>query len=149
IYRHPLFCINHTTYDLHRETDSINPQTAHQDITLLADGDGSGKHLFCYAHVLGIYHVNVTYISPRTRDYQSQRQDILWVCWFELLPDQHSARFVPMDQANAFGFVDPMDMLWCCHLIPSFADGRSHPDSIGRSCNAHDSKDWKVYYINQ
>ncbi|KIK25471.1 hypothetical protein PISMIDRAFT_96528, partial [Pisolithus microcarpus 441] len=158
IFRHPLFRINHTTYDLRRETDSINPQTAHWDIMLLADRDGSEKHLFCYARILGIYHANVIYVGPGTRDYQSRRQNFLWVCWFELLPDQHSgwqhtaldrARFVSMDRADAFGFVDPADVLQCCHLIPSFADGRLHPNSIATSCNARESEDWKVYYINR
>ncbi|KIK16607.1 hypothetical protein PISMIDRAFT_113057 [Pisolithus microcarpus 441] len=53
-----------------------------------------------------------------------------------------------MDWADTFGFVDPADVLRCCHLIPSFADGRLHPDSVATSCNAHESEDWKVYYIN-
>ncbi|KAI6106330.1 hypothetical protein EDD16DRAFT_1440984, partial [Pisolithus croceorrhizus] len=75
------------------------------------------------------------YVSPGTRDYQSWRQDSLWVCWFELLPDQCSgwqytaldqARFMLMDWADTFGFIDPMDALQCCHLIPSFADGVLH-----------------------
>ncbi|KIK21745.1 hypothetical protein PISMIDRAFT_103476, partial [Pisolithus microcarpus 441] len=54
----------------------------------LADRDGSEKHPFCYACILGIYHANVIYVSPGSRDYQSWRQDFLWVCWFELLLDQ-------------------------------------------------------------
>ena len=27
IYRHHLFCVNYTTYDIHRAQDTINPQT--------------------------------------------------------------------------------------------------------------------------
>ncbi|KIK14840.1 hypothetical protein PISMIDRAFT_75455, partial [Pisolithus microcarpus 441] len=129
-----------------------------RDLHTQGHASDTKKHPFCYACVLGIYHANVIYIGPGTRDYQSRRQNFLWVCWFELLPDQHSgwqhtaldrARFVSMDRADTFSFVDPADMLWCCHLIPSFADGRLHPDSIATSCNAHESEDWKVYYINR
>lgn len=159
IYRHPLLRINFTTYDLRRETDSINTRTEHQDIMLLADGDVSEKHPFCYARVLGIYHANIIYVGPGTADYQSRRQDFLWVHWFELLGQgsdwKHTTLdrvgFVPMDRDDAFGFVDPADVLRCCHLIPSFADGRLHPDDVAMSCNQspRDSGEWKQYHVNR
>ena len=59
------------------------------------------------------------------------------------------ARFVAVDRTDAFGFIDPVDILRCCHLVPSFADGRLHPDGHAVSRNACDSEDWKYYYINR
>jgi hypothetical protein len=123
---------------------------------LLARGDGFNDHPFCYAHILGIYHVNVIYIGPESKDYQSWRLEFLWVRWFELL-DQPSgwehctldkSRFVPMAQPDAYGFVDPANVVRCCHIIPSFTDGKLHPDRVAISHNARDSEDWKFYYIN-
>lgn len=122
-----------------------------------SDLDGS-QHPFCYARVLGIFHANVMYTGPGSRDYQSRRVEFLWVRWFEVSEDrpsgwQHSAldtaSFVPMAEEDAFGFVDPADVLRACHLPPSFADGMSHPDGIAASSCARDSGDWKRYYINR
>ena len=162
IYQHRLLRINYTTYDLQCESDAVNPCTDHCDIMLLSCAgigiDGSSQHPFCYAQVLGIFHANVIYTGPEFRDYQSWRIKFLWVWWFELSKDcpsgwQYSAfdttRFVLMVEEDAFGFVNPDNVLWACHLIPSFADGLLHPDGITASLCAHDSGDWKRYYINQ
>jgi len=54
-----------------------------------------------------------------------------------------------MHTADAFGFIDPADVLRCCHLIPAFADGKQHIDGIGISRNSRDADDWKYYYINR
>ena len=61
----------------------------------------------------------------------------------------HRTRFIPMQSTDAFGFVDPADVLRCCHLMPAFADGRPHPDRISTSQLAGDADDWKYYYINR
>lgn len=53
-----------------------------------------------------------------------------------------------MADEDAFGFVDPADMLRGCHVIPSFADGQLHPDGVAISHCVGDSNDWKYYYIN-
>lgn len=157
IYRHPLLRLNYTTYDLRRETDSLNLRTDHRDIMLLAHRDGSDGHPFCYARVLAIYHANVIYVGPESKDYQSRRLEFLWVRWFELLDQPSSwehctldkARFIPMTRSDSYGFVDPADVLRCCHVIPSFADGKLHPDGVAMSRNARDAEDWKFYYINR
>lgn len=120
--------------------------------------DGSSQHPFCYAWVLGIFHANVIYTGPRSKDYQSWHIEFLWVQWFEVLEDcpsgwqysaLDSARFVLMVEGDAFGFVDLVDLLWACHLTPSFADGMLHSDGITASSCTCDSDDWKRYYINQ
>ena len=155
IYRHRLLRINYTTYDLQREFDSINPRTDHRDIMLLANSHGDG-HPFSYARVLGIFHANIVYTGPGSKDFQSRRIEFLWVRWFDVMQncsawEQHAldtVRFVPMADEDAFGFVDPADVLRGCHVIPSFADGRLHPDGIVMSRGADGSDDWKQYYIN-
>ena len=157
IYRHRLLCINYTTYDLQRDFDSINPRTNHRDIMLLSDSDDNA-HPFSYARVLGIFHANIIYTGPGSRDFQSRRIEFLWVRRFEVLQDnflaweQHAldmVRFLPMADEDAFGFVDPTDVLRSCHIIPSFADGRLHLDHNARSRCADDSDDWKRYYVNR
>ena len=157
IYRHRLLRINYTTYDLQRDFDSINPRTNHRHIMLLSDSDDNA-HPFSYARVLGIFHANIIYTGPGSRDFQSRRIEFLWVRRFEVLQDnflaweQHAldmVRFLPMADEDAFGFVDPTDVLRSCHIIPSFADGRLHLDRNARSRCAGDSDDWKRYYVNR
>ncbi|KIJ17513.1 hypothetical protein PAXINDRAFT_39838, partial [Paxillus involutus ATCC 200175] len=93
-----------------------------------------GGHHFCYARVLGIYHANIIYTGSDSRDYRPCHIKFLWVHWFELVAapsgwahamlDQ--LRLAPVDADDTFGFIDPADILRCCHLIPAFADGRAN-----------------------
>ena len=77
IYRHCLFRINYTTYDLQRESDSINTCN-HRDIMLLSNSD-IDDHPFSYARVLGIFHANIIYTGPGSKDFQSRWIEFLWV----------------------------------------------------------------------
>jgi hypothetical protein len=54
-----------------------------------------------------------------------------------------------MESTNAFGYVDPADVLRGCHLLPVFANGKLHPDHIATSKLASDTDNWKYYYINR
>ena len=155
IYRHNILRINYTTYDMRRETDVVNPRTAHRDILLLAE-DGS-DHQFCYARVLAIFHANVIYTGSGSKDFSPHRMEFLWVRWLELV-DAPAAwdtylldkvRFLPMNRADAFGFVDPQDVLRSCHLVPAFGGGKVHTDGVAFSRIARDSEDWKRYYVNR
>ncbi|KAL4065131.1 hypothetical protein J3A83DRAFT_4099512 [Scleroderma citrinum] len=97
---------------------------------LLSSPDGN-NHPFSYAWVLGIFHANIVYTTPGSKDFQSHQIKFLWVQWFDVIQhhfsawDQHAlntVRFLPMANEDAFGFIDPADVLWGCHIIPSFAD---------------------------
>jgi len=57
--------------------------------------------------------------------------------------------FVPSEDADAFGFLDPELIIHACHLIPAFALGQNLW-LLGRS-TARDSLagDWENYYINR
>jgi hypothetical protein len=125
---------------------------------LLADSDSSaaGEHPYLYARVLGIYHVNATYIGPGMIDYRTHRIDFLWVRWYQYVDrcsSQHASLdrvcFPPMAEPEAFGFVDPDDILRCCHIIPRFTQGLQHLDGKGISHCAQDKMDWQCYYINR
>lgn len=165
MYRHNLMRLNYTTYDVRRAQDVINPSTSHCNIMLLGqasgmtDSDDSAvdeRHPYLYAHVLGIYHVNATYIGPGMIDYCSRRIDFLWVRWYQCVERCSNQRasldrvyFPPMAETDAFGFVDPDDVLRCCHIIPQFSQGLRHLDGRGVSHCAQDKLDWQCYYINR
>jgi hypothetical protein len=154
--------INYTTYDVRRAQDVINPSTPHCNVMLLGrnedDSSVDQQRPYLYARVLGIYHVNATYVGTGMVDYRSHRIDFLWVRWYQHVDKSFSLsgqapldsiRFPPMVEPDAFGFVDPDDVLRCCHVIPCFARGLQHSDGRGISHCAQDKLDWKSYYVNQ
>lgn len=49
----------------------------------------------------------------------------------------------------SFNFIDPMDVLQGCHIIPSFANGKKHSNGLGVSACAGNKDDWCQYYVNQ
>jgi hypothetical protein len=158
IYKHNLLRINYTTYDVRRSQDVINPNTSHCDIMLLAEEGDADSYHFRYARVLGIYHVNVVYTGPEMLDYTPRRLDFLWIRWFQHVESQSvcwedcrldSVRFPPMAGDDAFGFVDPKDVLRGCHLVPTFRLGRVRLDGIPLSKSAKDASDWRRYNINR
>ena len=163
MYRHHLLRINYTTYDVRRSQDLINPGTSRRDIMLLADNDhenGADGNPFLYARVLGIYHVNVIYTGSEMIDYRPRRVDFLWIRWFRQDQAQNirntwerkkldSVFFPPMASDDAFGFLDPRDVLRAAHIAPRCAVGRVHSDLVSMSQSACDSHDWKLYYVNR
>jgi hypothetical protein len=163
IYSHSLMRINYTTYDVQRSQDVLNASTSHCNIMLLANPvcdsqDSHPPHPFNYARVLGVYHVNAVYVGPGMVDYQPHRLYFLWVRWLQPVETASSGwdarkldrvRFCPMAEEDAFGFVDPSDVLRSCHVIPCFAKGLLHGDGKGLSACARDSTDWVEYFIGR
>src|ERR1700677_2615735 len=107
---------------------------------------------------MGIFHANVIYTGPGMLDYVPRKLEFLWVRWFQYLGNcsvvwkdccLDGVRFPPTASDSAFGFVDPRDVLWGCHIMQGFAKGRVHPDGIGLSRCAADSNDWCYHYINR
>lgn len=162
LYKHRIFRINYTTYDVRRAQDVVNPNTSHSDIMVLrdddddrdADGEAEVQH-FLFARVLGIYHADVVYTGTGTIDYQPRRVEFLWVRWFE--PSQavgwdsrrlDCINFFPVEHEYAFGFLDPNDVLRGCHILPRQALGKPHA-SIGLSAISKDKSDWHYYYVNR
>ena len=168
MYKHKVIRFNYTTYDVRRAQDVVNPNTSHANIMVLSRGDDAGEdssqnHKFWYARVLGIYHVNAVYVGPGMVDYVPRRLDFLWVRWYRhqdaglgplgcAAQQLHRLSFPPMHDNDAFGFLDPADVLRSCHIIPVFAKGRRYLGtgrSQGQSACAGDSKDWNQYYVGQ
>jgi hypothetical protein len=162
MYQHHLLRINHTTYDVRHSQDNINPSTSHQDIMMLVnnapDGEGSEEHPFCYARVLGVFHVNVIYTGTGMVDYVARRLDFLWVRWYRYSGAQaigwkdyrlDTLSFPPVAHDHSFGFVDPRDVIRGCHTLPAFKRGKSHADGISISRCAGDGMDWRNYLVNR
>lgn len=171
MYTHNILRVNYTTYDVRRAQDTINPRTTHCNVLFLAaDGDNPDaldSHPFLYGRVLGIYHVNVVYSGPGMLDYKPRRIEFLWVRWFEHMQPSGSwasctldrLRFPPTSEDGAFSFVNPIDVVRSCHIIPRFVAGLHWPKDqnprqplavrsikIFKRC---DSDDWNEYYVNR
>ena len=144
---------------MRRKQDTINLSTSHCDIMVLANREADSDHPYTYARVIGIFHVNVIYAGARRADYSSHRMEFLWVHWYELdtldpLGSWGSnrldrLRFLSMDKEDAFGFLDPNDILRAAHVIPAFKAGKRSPDGSRLSSNAKDDEDWQAYFQNQ
>lgn len=163
MYRHNIMRTNYTTYDVRRAQDTINPNTDHRDILLLAqeyceEDHPLTYHQYRYARVLGIYHVNVIHQGNATRSY---RLEFLWVRWFEVIKSTRDVqdgwsrgeldhlRFCKIEEDHAFGFVDPAEVMRASHVIPRFSLGRHHINIAPLSIFAKDNEDWKEYFANR
>lgn len=157
IYRHRLLRINYTTYDVRRGQDIINPRTSHRDVMVLRDDSEDpevGKELadsqrYLYARVLGIFHANVVYMDPGSQNYQPRRMEFLWVRWFQPYSSVtwesrrlDTIKFRPVNDAYAFGFLDPADVIRACHILPRTPLEKVH-QKVGMSRLAADKEDWK------
>ena len=152
IYSHKVLRINYTTYDMRRDQDSINPRTR-SDIMVLSQ-DEEDPHPYWYARVIGIYHAIV-----RIDKRHPVVVDFLWVRWYGLDTEYrsgfqakrlHRVGFTMSSDPDAFGFVNPSDVLRAVHLIPGFALGRTQtllPKSVARRQDEED-EDYHRYYIN-
>lgn len=158
LYSHLIFKVNYTTYDVRRAQDISNPTTSHRDIMGIShEGtDMPTEHPFWYARILGIFHVNIIYTGPQMVDYRPRRMDILWVRHFEVLTpwsenwkQLDQARLLPVNEKDAFGFVDPANVLRGCHLPPNYAMGKVAPAGISANARNALDGDYKFYSINR
>ncbi|KAG6824796.1 hypothetical protein H0H92_005805 [Tricholoma furcatifolium] len=154
IYYHKALRINFTTYDNRRDQDTINPCT-HSDVMVLSNE--STVHPYRYARILGIYHANVRFDSPRSTSRDLQTVEFLWVRWYKI-DEKAKAGFEAKRQFqvkfcrgnNAFGFIDPANVIRAVHLIPNFSRGRTTEflkHSMARRPDEKD-QDYERYYVN-
>jgi hypothetical protein len=161
IYSHATLRINYTSYDVRRQQDVVNPRTPCRFILLPADtSEDPTMHPFLYARILGIYHAHVRY-----RQRAPQRMDFLWVRWLdydEMEPGGWDVArldrvaYSPCRNDNelleAFGFIDPRNIVRACHLIPDFDSGMTGttpgPSSISLGYD-NEKGDWEYHYINR
>ncbi len=155
IFRHKVFCINYTSYDIRRSQDSTNPRTQ-ADVMILAldldpdTGESLSGHPYAYARILGVFHAEVAVkdASPRA---STHTMEFLWVRWYQFNETHrggftarrlHRLSFIPEEDPNAYGFLDPDDVIRAIHLIPAFAHGTIDETSD------YTPIVWKYYYIN-
>jgi hypothetical protein len=152
--------INYTTYDVRREQDTINPHM--YPFVIVKSGEtAKNAHQFWYAQALGVFHASVFDMGTESTARSPQRMEFLWVRWLGVDPDHRSgfrhARlpkmgFVPHDDPDAFGFLDPSNVIRGCHLIPAFADGKTsslmpyQEETFAR--NPGELEDWSYFYVN-
>ena len=130
--------IFYTTYDVQRQTDTVNTQSCPDVIVHAPPPDSDSDSLYepyWYARVLGIYHAKVSCSHPDVAGgNEIRRMEFLWVRWLGAEPGcRHGFRraklpkigFVPSSDDYAFGFLDPRHVIRSCHLIPAFSCGRT------------------------
>ncbi|KAF9552533.1 hypothetical protein CPC08DRAFT_646789, partial [Agrocybe pediades] len=164
LYRHKVLRVNYTTYDMRRCQDVINPRT-HGDIMVLAKDFDKGAteptHPYWYARVIGIFHATVGIKKPNTPGtYEVSKVDFLFVRWFGLdvsakagwkAKRLYQVGFLDGNDPEAFGFVDPEEVIRAIHLIPRFSLGRTNHllgRSIARSFTEQ-NEDWDRYYVGK
>jgi hypothetical protein len=149
-----VFRINYTTYDVRRGQDSMNPRT-HSDVMTLSRGDDDG-HPFSYARILGIFHVEVLHNVPGASSVPVPIE-FLWVRRFRRDVKHkagfskkrlHRLEFIPDTDPDAFGFLNPDEVIRGAHIIPAFYYGAT--DKFGPSlARAPDElDDWVYFYVN-
>lgn len=82
MYHHNILQVNYTTYDVQRKWDTINPNTPHRNIMVLATEERDSEDPYLYARVIGIFHVNVIYTGPGMSNFCPRRVEFLWVWWY-------------------------------------------------------------------
>jgi hypothetical protein len=157
IFSHKIMKIYFTSYDVRLGQDLVHVDTPQSNIMVL--NPGSTAHPFRYAKVLGIFHADVCYLGPLKdgrRDLCPRRVDFLWVRWYKVLPRDENhplaldrVAFHPINSEEAFGFVDPTEVIRAVHLIPQFAEGMLRTDGSLSSAWANDEHPWKYFYINR
>lgn len=146
--------MNYTTYDLRRCQDTLNPRTR-PNIMVLSHEDDDDAHPYWYAKIIRIFHAMVQHADQ----LEPVPMNFLWVRWYGRNMNHHSGwkakhlpriGFVDSNDPLPFGFLDPIDVIRGCHLIPAFHHGLTEeflPPSIARLPTDMD-EDWYYYYVN-
>lgn len=102
--------------------------------------------VYRYARVVGIYHTFVRHNSANPLFPGNKKIDFLRVRWYRDDTKQieygvaakrlQRLCFYPEGDTNAYGFVNPDDVIRGAHIIPAFAYGRV----------AASEAEWKYYY---
>jgi hypothetical protein len=118
---------------------------------------GPIEHPYWYARVLGIYHTEAWLDTGSS--IERHQIEALYVRWLAPLTDHKSGMnyarlpkvaFVEEGDRDAFGFLDPGQVIRSAHLIPAFTSGRGttslrQGESFARQGGEVD--DWEAYYV--
>lgn len=124
---------------------------------MVLSGETKPSHPYWYARVLGIYHTEV--IFNQGGKSMKRRVEFLWVRWLAVVQGHKSGMeyarlpkiaFVEESDPDAFGFLDPGQVIRGAHVIPAFASGRGvsslrYGKSLACPCGQLD--DWEQFYV--
>jgi hypothetical protein len=167
VFTHLTMRINYTTYDLCRDSKVISLKRQ-PDIMVAAEQtweseeDLDADHLvYMYARVIGIYHVEVKDMHEHQFNIPTERLDVLHVRWFDYEPEwefgwkyrwEERLWFVPGDRDDAFGFLDPDDIICSVHLKPASSQGMTDngiPYSPMARHFGSQAEDYRAFDLNQ
>ncbi|ESK84013.1 hypothetical protein Moror_11534 [Moniliophthora roreri MCA 2997] len=136
----------------------------HTDIMMLS---GNYNHPYLYGHIVGVYHATIMDVSVPLWECKAVNADFLYIRWYKLVTPSWSwsdkqlpkLQFVDSTDPDAFGFVDPADVIRGVHIILAFNDGATDEllpsDSVVRVMEVYVNKEWQVetsdwcyYYVN-
>ncbi len=161
MYRHCTVRVNYTTYDVRRDSDTINPRN--HPFVMMASPEMKthpSAHPFWYAQVLGVFHADVQHTGRHSKNLTWKPMEFLWVRWLGIEPGALFGRrqaklpklgFVPEDDELAFGFLDPSMVIRGCHLIPAFNEGQTSSllstQAPTEARKQGQIQDWVNYYV--
>jgi hypothetical protein len=124
---------------------------------MVLSGETRPQHPYWYARVLGIYHMDVCLNTGGSIKWH--QIEALYVRWLAPLIDHRSGincarlpkvAFVEQSDRDAFGFLDPGQVIRSAHLIPAFVSGRGTCSLRHGKTFAHQGDeldDWEAYYV--
>ena len=131
---------------------------------MMYSNEKDSKMPYCFAKIQGIMRVKALYTGGATNS--SLEMDVLWVRWYRISNENEFGwenRRLPRvkfmadrydKKCQAYGFMDPRDVIRAVHLIPDFIRGEviRGEDEINpfrRYINEEDTvKEYKRYYVN-
>jgi len=122
IYKHNIFHIHYTTYDLRHTYDTLNPRTHANFMTLSHEDDEESEAEFPYwfGQIVSIFHAAVVYTGPGSCSVELQHMEFLFVRWFGhnlghrggwKAKQLHRIGFVDGKDNAVFGFLDPQEVI--------------------------------------
>ncbi|CAK5267103.1 unnamed protein product [Mycena citricolor] len=172
ILRSKTIRINYTTYDVRRDTETLNPRL--QPFVMVMSAVEQPDP-YWYAQVIGVFSA-VVFRELQAGQYKDlnreekmqadadripRRMEFLWVRWLGPVPGTPigfrraalpKVGYVPETDKYAFGFLDPARVLRGAHLIPDFDGGQTN--SLLETTDptaariSDDTSDWEAFFVN-
>ncbi|KAI6160827.1 hypothetical protein EDD17DRAFT_1828057, partial [Pisolithus thermaeus] len=121
-------------------------------IMVLSHEDLENAHPYWYARIISIFHVDVQYQGPELHKHTPEHINFLWANMKTGWAVHHlpCIGFYPQGEPEAFGFINPEQVVHAAHLIPAFHFGYTTallPPSIAHH-KCDNDEDWDWYYVN-
>ena len=152
MWSHLTMQVNYTTYDLRRQTDTLNVKK-NWDVMIRSCED---DHPYWYCRIIGIYHVMVRHLGAASKNTRPQRMDFLHVHFFARTTRREGGwekrRLIELAfdaPEYAFAFLDPALVIRAVHIIPAFRHGEDNEPLQSRLAHPLAGEvDFNLYYLN-